>query len=191
MVDLAKLIEGAVGELNAVMTDRKTSIGIVDNGHPLADRRVGLVGRFQDENHLVVLQRQRPGEGALLLPGKGVLQIISGMQWPVQIFLIGRHLGKARVVVGHEPRKEGVPFGQGACPGKPQLLDQPVLQGLVRPLDPPLRLARIGADDVDVQCMQCTAKLGHAVTTQRALMVDAENPVLVAVESTGLPQTSR
>jgi hypothetical protein len=49
---------------------------------------------FQDENHLVVLQRQRLREGALLLPGKGVLQIISGMQWPVQILLIRRTLAK-------------------------------------------------------------------------------------------------
>src|SRR5207249_3309759 len=34
----------------------------------------------------------------------------------------------------------------------------------------------------DVQHMQCAAKLGHAVTAQRALMVDAENTVLVAIE---------
>src|SRR5260370_15716167 len=64
----------------------------------------------------------------------------------------------------------------------PRSLDQQVFKGLVRPLVPPLRLAGIGEDDVDVQCMQCTAKLGHAVTTQRALMVDAENAVLVAIE---------
>jgi hypothetical protein len=103
---------------------------------PGNERRLGLVGRFQDENHLVVLQRQPLREGALLLPGKGVFQIISGMQWPVQILLIRRHLGKARVLVGHEAQEEGAPFSHGACPGKPQLLDQPVLQGLVRRLVP-------------------------------------------------------
>ena len=43
--------------------------------------------------------------------------------------------------------QERVPFGQGACTGEPQLLDQSVLQGLVCPLDPTLGLARIGADD--------------------------------------------
>jgi hypothetical protein len=69
---------------------------MVDDGDPLADRRLGLVSRLQDENYLVVLQRQRLREGALLLPGKRVLQIVAGAQLPVQILLIRRQLGKAR-----------------------------------------------------------------------------------------------
>ena len=50
------------------------------------------------------------------------------------------------------------------------------------PLDPTLRLARIGTDDIDVQRMQRTAELGHTVAAQRPLIVDAENSVPVAVK---------
>ena len=53
----------------------------------------------------------------------------------------------------------------------------------MRPLDPALGLARIGTDDVDVQRVQRAAKLRHAITAQRALMIDAEHAVLVAVKS--------
>src|SRR5215510_13351603 len=59
LVDLAGLVEGAVSELNAVVADRKPAIGIIDDSNPLADRRLSLVAWLQDEDHLVVLQRQR------------------------------------------------------------------------------------------------------------------------------------
>jgi len=52
----------------------------------------------------------------------------------------------------------------------------------VRTLDPAFRLARIGADDVDVERVERPAELGHAVTAQRARVVDAKHPVLVAIE---------
>jgi hypothetical protein len=67
---------------------------------------------------------------------------------------------------------------QGRGAGKPKLFHQPVLQGLVRPFDPALRLARIGADDVDVQRVERAAELGHAVAADGALMVDAKDAVL-------------
>ena len=91
-------------------------------------------------------------------------------------------LGEARVVASDERREQGIALRQGGSAGQPQFLDQAILQRLVRTLDPPLRRARIGADDVDVQGVQCPAELGHAVTAQRARMVDPEHPMLVAVE---------
>ena len=57
--DLTQLVEGAVDQLDALVTDRQPPIGVVDHADPLADRRLGLVGRFQDEQDLVVLQGQR------------------------------------------------------------------------------------------------------------------------------------
>jgi hypothetical protein len=64
-----------------------------------------------------------------------------------------------------------------------QLFDQPILQSLVRPLDPTLRLARIGADDIDIQSMQRAPELGHPVAAHSTGLVDAKHPMLVAVES--------
>ena len=52
----------------------------------------------------------------------------------------------------------------------------------MRPLDPALGLARISANDIDVQRVQRAPKLGHAVAAKRARIIDAEHPVLVAVE---------
>ena len=75
-----------------------------------------------------------------------------------------------------------MPSARVRSAGQPQFLDQPVLQGLVRALDPALGLARIGADDVDVERVQRPAELGHAVAAKRAWLVDPEDAVLVAVE---------
>jgi hypothetical protein len=94
--------------------------------------------------------------------------------------------GEARVVVGDERREQGVAFRQGGGAGQPQFLDQPILQRLVGALDPApcssqgqaLGRARIGADDVDVQGVQCPAELGHAVAAKRAWMVDPEDAML-------------
>src|SRR5271166_4911967 len=52
------------------------------------------------------------------------------------------------------------------------------LQGLVGALAPPLRRARIGADDVDVERVQGAAELGHPVSAKRSWMVDPEDPIV-------------
>ena len=137
---------------------------------------------LQDKHYLVILQGQRLGEGALLLPGKGVVEIVAGAQRPVQILVVGRRFGKARVVVSHEGREQGVAFGQGCHARQPQFLDEAVLQRLVGALDPPFGRARIGADDIDVEGMQGAAKLGHPVTAKRTRMVDPKDAMLVAIK---------
>jgi len=58
-----------------------------------------------------------------------------------------------------------------------------MLQGLVRPLAPAFRLARIGTGNLDVERVERATELRHAVTAQRALMVDAKDAVLVAVKT--------
>ena len=70
LVDLANLVEGAVGEFDPVVADRKPAIGVVENGYIFADRRFGRLARLQDEDHFVVLPGQRLGEAALFLPGQ-------------------------------------------------------------------------------------------------------------------------
>ena len=67
-----------------------------------------------------------------------------------------------------------------------QLLDQPVLQRAEGSLDPALRLRTVGADDVDVQIHQRTAKLRDAIAADRVLRIHLENTLLVAVKGNGL-----
>ena len=66
--------------------------------------------------------------------------------------------------------------------GEPQLLDQAVLQCLVRALDTTLGLASVGADDVDVELVERPAELGYAVAALGVARIDTENTVLVRVE---------
>jgi hypothetical protein len=72
----------------------------------------------------------------------------------VKILVVERRLGEAGVVVGHECRQEGVAVVHGADAGEPQLLHQPVLQGLVGALDATLGLAGVGEDDLDAERLQ-------------------------------------
>jgi hypothetical protein len=54
-----------------------------------------------------------PPLGALLLPGKHVLEIVARTQPAVQILVVRRRFGKARAIVSHEGREEGVAIRQG------------------------------------------------------------------------------
>jgi hypothetical protein len=63
-----------------------------------------------------------------------------------------------------------------------QALDHPILQRAKRAFDASLRLRAVSANDVDVQCQQRAAELGHSVTAGSVLAVHPEDAVLVAVE---------
>ena len=58
--NLPQFVEGAVRQLDTVVADRQPAIGIIEYSHPLADRRLSLVTRRENKNHLVILQGQRP-----------------------------------------------------------------------------------------------------------------------------------
>ena len=87
LIDLANLVEGAIGELDPAMTDGKPAIGVVENRYVLADCGLGRLARLQHEDHLVVLQCQRLRKTALFFPGKRVLQIVTGVQRSMQVLL--------------------------------------------------------------------------------------------------------
>ena len=57
--DLANFIEGPIRQFDAAVSDRQPTVGIIDDGDPFADRRLGLLAWLQDEHDLVILQGQR------------------------------------------------------------------------------------------------------------------------------------
>ena len=57
--DLANLVKGTIRQFDAAVTDREPTIRIIDDGDPLADRRLCLLSWLQNEHDLVVLQGQR------------------------------------------------------------------------------------------------------------------------------------
>ena len=82
--------------------------------------------------------------------------------------------------------RKGVAVVHGADAGEPNLLHQPVLQGLVGALDAALGLVGVGADDLDRQRLQRATELGHAISIEPARLVHPENRELVGVERHGL-----
>ena len=59
LVDLVKFVKGPIRQFDATVTDCQATVGIIDHGDPLADRRFGWLAWLQDECDLVVLQGQR------------------------------------------------------------------------------------------------------------------------------------
>src|SRR6267143_7127564 len=125
------------------------------------------------------IARHRP----LLLPGEDAGEVLVAPQRPVGVVGIFRRAPEAPVVVLHELRQERVPGFHRRDGAQAQFLDQPVLQRLVHPLDAALCLRRIRADDLDVELGRGAPELRHtAGPARRALVVHAEDAVLVAVE---------
>ena len=95
---------------------------------------------------------------------------------------------EALVVGGDELRQERVAGLHGRDAPQPELLHQPVLQRLVHPLDAPLGLRGVGADDLDVELGERAAELRHATgSASRVLSSHPEDGVLVAVEGRRAP----
>ena len=66
--------------------------------------------------------------------------------------------------------------------GQPPLLDQAILQRLVRAFDPALRLRRVRVDQFDAQSLHNPPELGLAVAALGILRFDPENAVPIRVE---------
>ena len=103
----------------------------------------------------------------------------------MQVVRTARCLGEAGIVAVREAWQERVRSLHLADAGEPKLLHQPILQRSVRPLDTALGLAGVGAQDLDVQPVEGTTELGHAVTGLRVLFGDTEHRVLVGIERHG------
>jgi hypothetical protein len=46
--DLTKLVKGPIRQVDPAVTDRQPTIRIIDDGDPLADRRLGLLGMLRN-----------------------------------------------------------------------------------------------------------------------------------------------
>jgi hypothetical protein len=47
MRDLANFVEGPIRQVDPAVTDRQPTVSIIEHGHPLADRRLGLLAGLQ------------------------------------------------------------------------------------------------------------------------------------------------
>src|SRR6266404_476828 len=133
--------------------------------------------------HSFEVDDQVAGHRPLLLPGEDAGEVLVAPQRPVGVVGVLRRASEALVVIRHELRQERVAGFHRREAAQTQLLHQAVLQRFVHPLDAPLRLRAVGADDVDVELGQRAPELRDAPGPAGcAVVVDAENAVLVAVE---------
>lgn len=183
LVDLRALVEGAVGQIEAVVPDGQPPVGIIDHRDPLARQRPRDRVRFQHEHDLVVLQCQIDRHRTLFLPGEGIVEIVMVGKRTMDITIIEWRLGKARIIRLHEDGQKciaGLRWRRchiGASPSPAGPAAWPWARSTR-----PLGLRGVGADDIDVQRMQSPAELRHAIAGGRILPVDPEHAVLVGVE---------
>src|SRR3954453_2499457 len=100
----------------------------------------------------------------------------------MQIQSLGGRSGELAIVALKKARQKRIGGFTVADARQPQLLDQPVLQGRMSPLDASLGLARVGAQDLNIELRQRPPELGHAVASCRILLADPEDRMLVGVE---------
>src|SRR5215212_2956911 len=108
LVDLLQPVKGAVGQVDAVMADRQTPIGVVEDGHPLARQGPADRIRLKEEQDLVVLECQVERHRALLLPGEHIIQRYAFGQRAMSVAIARRLLRKPGIVAVQEPWQEGV-----------------------------------------------------------------------------------
>ena len=133
----------------------------------------------------VILQRQVLGDIAFIAQAEDLGEPIRfNVQSAVQVVRLGGSPCKLGVIAFDEARKERIAIIHVGDACNAQFFDEPILQRPVRAFDTALCLARIGADDLDVQLGQGTPKLGHAGHVFVGLR-NAEHGVLVAIESNG------
>ena len=142
------------------MPDLKATVWILAHINSLASQRAAGPGRLEDDQHLVVMQRQRPGHSTPLTPDHRRLEILMQGERTVHISRVKRRLGKALIIPRHIARQERVGLGNGRNAFKPHRLDQTILQRAVGAFNPPLGLRRVGADDLDVEFLQRPPKMG-------------------------------
>src|SRR3954468_16884244 len=108
LIDLLQPIKGPIGQVNAVVADRQTPIGVVENGNPPARQRPADRVRLKKEQDLVVLEGQVERHRALLLPGEHIIQRDAFGQRAMSVAIRRRLLRKPGIVAVQEPWQECV-----------------------------------------------------------------------------------
>ncbi len=94
-----------------------------------------------------LLEREDPGQ--VFVRVQGAMRVVRDT-W--------RH-GETAIVVGQEDREEGRGLGRARDSAEAELLDEPILQRAVGPLDAALRLRAVRAKAVDVEVPQRAPEL--------------------------------
>ena len=181
-VDLAEPVVALVTKALAVRSDLDLAVGVLVDVDVAVNQAAVGVAVLEQVDDLVVLQGEREGDLALHAPAEDQVQILVTTYWPVRVVVALGGLGEPDVEVGNEVRRELVGRLSGADLAQPQLLDQPVLQRQIGPFHASLCLARVGAQDVDVELEEGASELSDGAAEIGRLARRPEDARLVAVE---------
>src|SRR6266478_3694057 len=183
LVDASVLVERRGGKQSTLAADLDSTVLPLEYADALAPEGQSLGTWLDQIGDSLEVDDQVAGHRPLLLPAEDAGEVLVAAQRPVGVVGVLRRASETLVVVRHELRQERIPGFHRRDAAQAQFLDQPVLQRLVHPLDAALCLRRIRADDVDVELGQGAPELRDAPgPARRALVVHAEDAVLVAVE---------
>jgi hypothetical protein len=77
-------VEGPIGHAAAFIADLQSPIGEVHDLDSLTDRRLGVLGRLDHKEDVVVLERQGLRQGPLRAPGEGLIEPIPWRHGPME-----------------------------------------------------------------------------------------------------------
>jgi len=167
----------------AALHDLKPTVRIVADDHLLAGQALRKGARIEDEQHLVVAQRQGLRQRADFLATHRAVQVLMLGEGTVHVLRIAWFLAEPGIEIGGELGRIGIGRLDHADAAKAQFLHKPVLQRLIGALDATFCLRGVGANDVDVELIERATELCQAGRSMLLrTMRRAENPVLVAVE---------
>ena len=174
------------GELHGAVPDLHGAVLELVDLDDLAAHGPSL-GRIVDEVQVpLVVHGQVVREGPLLFPPQDLAEIFIGSKGPVGVSRVGRVATEAAVVVFDELGSEPVGIVRVVDAAEAQLLDEAVLERLVRALDPAFGLRGVGAQHVHVELSHGPGELGGVGSAPGRPGIDPEDAGLVAVERDGL-----
>jgi hypothetical protein len=166
--DTLQLVEGRARQSSPFPANFQPPIRKVIDVDHFAAKANGQALRLKRQLHAAVLHHQLVRHLTLLAPAQNFIQILPGIQQTMEVLVASRELGKATVLVGDEAGQKRVCRLDRVNASESQFLHQAILQRMMSALDATLRLAGIGARNLEFR--QRPPELGHSTAAGRVLV---------------------
>ena len=179
---LGLLVVNGVRQGFAIIQDGHLFLGVETNRDlRIAQGIRGAVG-LNLVDGLLKLDGQVFGKGAGFLPGQNASEIVFGSEGAMGIDGTSRFFAKALVEIRDELWQIGIALCQAGNATQTHFFGQAILQGLNDPFHASFGLWGVGTDDLDVQFLHRSSKLGQGIAGASGGHIDPKNAVFIAVE---------
>jgi len=178
------------GQRFAIIQDGDVVLGSDTHGDLSVTQGIGGAIGLDLVDGLVELEGEGFGQGTSFLPGEDASQVFLGRERTVSIDITSGFFAEASIEILNKLRQEGVARLPTANVAKAHFFRQAVLEGLNDPLDPSFGLRRVGTNDLDLQLLHGSPKLGQGSARAGGGHIDPENAMFVTVEGQRLATAS-